>query len=468
MTTKISTSNLQTDAVQLLDAIATTANTAANVATLTYESANAASNLASSVTASVTIYATPDLLPLSGVSAGSQAFVTSTNRLYIWSGTGWYSIALINTAPSITSGGDASYTFATDGTPIVITLEASDPEGIPITWSYAVTTGSLGSTASVSQADNVFTITPSTNTEDAGEFSITFTASDGVNLATSVSAFTLAFGPDWSNTTETKVVSSDVATSDNFGYDVSISGDYAIVGAQYEDPNGIDAAGSAYIFTRSGGTWTQQAKLIASDASAGDNFGWSVDIDGDTAIVGAYADTNDIQFEGAAYIFTRSGTTWTQQARLQASDVAQYDIFGLAVAIDGDTAVVGAFNNDTGGDNAGAVYVFTRSGTTWTQQAKLQSSPVEAGARFGQSVAIENGTIVVGADRDSTGGLYRGAIFIFTGSGSSWTQQNKIQASDAANTMYLGFRSGISGNTIITGAHGLNTGSGSAYFYTAS
>lgn len=197
MTTKISTSNLQTEAVQLLETIHSTANTAANVAALTYSSANAAANLASSVTASVTVYATPDLLPLSSVTAGAQAFVTSTNRLYIWTGTGWYNIALINTNPSITSGPDSAYAFAIDGTPIVLTLVASDPEGIPITWSYSVTSGSLGNTATVSQADNVFTITPSTNEANVGVFELTFTASDGVNIATAASTFTLAFAsPD--------------------------------------------------------------------------------------------------------------------------------------------------------------------------------------------------------------------------------------------------------------------------------
>jgi len=142
----------------------------------------------------VTTYSTLAELPLADNTAGAQAFVAENNRLYIWNGSGWYNIALINTAPSITSGGDASYELATDGTPIEITLVASDPEGIPITWSYSVTSGILGSIATISQADNVFTITPSTDTENAGEFSITFTASDGVNLATSVSSFTLVFG----------------------------------------------------------------------------------------------------------------------------------------------------------------------------------------------------------------------------------------------------------------------------------
>ncbi len=109
-----------------------------------------------------TVYSTIGDLPLSDVTTGAQAYVSSTNRLYIWNGTGWYNIALINTAPTITTGGSSSYDLAIDGTATVVTLEANDPEGIPITWNYAVTSGSLGSTATVSQANNVFTITPST------------------------------------------------------------------------------------------------------------------------------------------------------------------------------------------------------------------------------------------------------------------------------------------------------------------
>lgn len=140
----------------------------------------------------VTVYQTD--LPLSGNSAGDMAYITDLSSLYIYTGAGWFNVAIINTNPTITVGPDGGYAFATDGTPIVLTLEAQDPEDVPITWSYAVTSGSLGSTATVSQADNVFTITPSTNRENVGQFSITFTASDGVNLATAVSSFTLLFG----------------------------------------------------------------------------------------------------------------------------------------------------------------------------------------------------------------------------------------------------------------------------------
>ena len=142
-----------------------------------------------------TPYATLAELPLSGNETGAQAFVSETNRLYIWNGSGWYNIALINTAPSIIQGGIGGYSLATDGTPTVITLQANDPEGIPITWGYTVTSGTLGTTATVTQADNVFTITPGTvDPTDAGTFQLTFTASDGVNVATDVNNFTLAFG----------------------------------------------------------------------------------------------------------------------------------------------------------------------------------------------------------------------------------------------------------------------------------
>tara|TARA_R110000764_G_scaffold12178_10_gene35995 strand:+ start:10387 stop:11784 length:1398 start_codon:yes stop_codon:yes gene_type:complete len=138
-------------------------------------------------------YATLSALPLVGVEDDTLVKVLDTNKLYKWTGTGWYFLDPVNTNPTITTVGDAAYTLATDGTPTVVTLAANDPEGFPIIWSYAVTAGSLGSTATVSQSNNVFTITPSTDVEDIGAFTLIFTASDGVNLATSASQFSLAF-----------------------------------------------------------------------------------------------------------------------------------------------------------------------------------------------------------------------------------------------------------------------------------
>lgn len=141
----------------------------------------------------VTVYATLAALPLTGVTAGAQAYVTATNRLYLWTGTGWYNIALVNQAPTITAGANATYNLAADGTPTVVTLQGTDPEGLALVWSYEITSGSLGSIATITQNNNVFTITPSTNSANAGTFGITFKASDGINIATSASTITLAF-----------------------------------------------------------------------------------------------------------------------------------------------------------------------------------------------------------------------------------------------------------------------------------
>ena len=157
------------------------------------------------------IYSTAADLPLTNVASGAKAYVTETHRLYLWNGSGWYNIALINTAPTITTGGAATYTLASDGTATVITLVATDPEGVPITWSHSVTTGTLGSTAVVTQSANVFTVTPSSTA--AGTFSLTFTASDGINVATSTSAFTLSFVV--TNSQYTILLATAVSTSDN-------------------------------------------------------------------------------------------------------------------------------------------------------------------------------------------------------------------------------------------------------------
>jgi len=145
--------------------------------------------------ATVAAYSLMSELPLTGVAAGAQAFVSENNKLFLWTGTGWYNIALVNQTPSAISGANATYNLAIDGTPTVVTLNATDPEGIPLTWSYQVTTGALGSTATVAQADNVFTITPSATEADAGTFTLTFSASDGVNQSVASSDFSLAFAP---------------------------------------------------------------------------------------------------------------------------------------------------------------------------------------------------------------------------------------------------------------------------------
>jgi len=169
----------------------------------TYNSTVGAWAPAAADTSGVTVYATVDDLPATGT-AGDQAFVTASNRLYLWNGSGWYNIALINTTPSI-SGVSSSYALASDGTPTVVTITATDPEGLPITYSIASDTS--GNIATVTSNNNVFTITPSTNSANAGTFSLTFRASDGVNIASAISSFTLVFKVENSNYTTALITS---------------------------------------------------------------------------------------------------------------------------------------------------------------------------------------------------------------------------------------------------------------------
>jgi hypothetical protein len=174
---------------------------------------------------------------------------------------------------------------------------------------------------------------------------------------------------------EVKLLADDGAPNDSFGFNVALSGNTAIIGAPEvdDDIRGVDV-GAAYVFTRSGHIWHQQAKLTADDGAAKDGFGGNVALSGDTAVIGAMFQDSRGDNSGSAYVFTRSGTTWNQQVKLTAADGAKGDAFGQSIALSGDTVVIGAPHDDDKGNDAGSVYVFTRSGTTWSQQAKLTAS----------------------------------------------------------------------------------------------
>ena len=211
------------------------------------------------------------------------------------------------------------------------------------------------------------------------------------------------------------MVANDGVAEAFFGGSVAINNGTIVVGAVDDDNENGEDSGSAYVYIRNGDTpWTQQAKLMAKDGAAYDYFGRSVDVDGDTVVVGARYD-DDGTNNGSVYIFTRSGTTWSQQSKLVAEDGADGDRFGNSVAVDGDTIVVGASGNDNeNGKDSGSAYVFTRTGTTWTQQAKLLPKDGAAGDDFGKSVAIHGGTIVVGAMYDDNeNGADSGSAYVF-------------------------------------------------------
>ncbi len=211
-------------------------------------------------------------------------------------------------------------------------------------------------------------------------------------------------------TQQAMLKASDAQAIDSFGYSVAISGDTVVAGAHLEDTSGTNA-GAAYVFTRTASVWTQQTKLSASNAEGGDNFGYSVAISSDTIVVGArWEDSSSIGTEtdnnasrsGAAYVFIRNGINWPQQAYLKASNPESNDIFGYSVAIAGNTIVVGAYSEDDLAIDSGAVYVFTRTAGTWTQITSLKASTPDNGDQFGRSVAISGDTLAAGAQNEDS------------------------------------------------------------------
>jgi len=274
-------------------------------------------------------------------------------------------------------------------------------------------------------------------------------------------------GSTW--TQQAKLTADDGAASDYFGYSVALDGDTVLVGAIYDTVGANSYQGSAYVFTRSGSTWTQQGKLTAGDGAAYDAFGWSVALDGDTSLVGAIYDDVANLDQGSAYVFTRSGSTWTQQTKLTAGDGAEGDYFGRSVALDGDSALVGASYDDVFSSNQGSAYVFARSGSTWTQAAKLTAGDGAASDYFGFSVALDGDTALVGAYASDVGpNLDLGSAYVFTRSGSTWTQQTKLTAGDGAANDQFGISVALDGDTALVGALGDNSYQGSAYVFTRS
>jgi hypothetical protein len=233
--------------------------------------------------------------------------------------------------------------------------------------------------------------------------------------------------------------------------------------------------GSAYVFTRSGTSWSQQAHLTADDGAALDDFGWSVALFGDTALVGAWLDAiGENLNQGSAYVFVRSGTNWSQQAKLTAPDAPGYDRFGYSVALSGETALVGSYNDDVGATiNQGSAYVFVRSGTSWSQQAQLTAADGAAYDVFGSSVALSGETALVGASSDDVGAnVDQGSAYVFARSGTSWSPQGKLTGADGAAHDYFGWAVALSGETALVGVPydqvGLNAEQGSAYLFARS
>ena len=364
-----------------------------------------------------------------------------------------------------------------------------------------VTTASNGVATIMAGSTTTVTYTP--NTDFVGTDSFTYTVSDGTDTDTGTATINIGDPPvkpagltatagnnqaalTWTDPSDNsitgyeyhlraqtaKLTASDGAPDDEFGNSVAVDGDTMVVGTRVYDGNGSDP-GSAYVYVRQSGVWSRVAKLTASDGAGDDRFGYSVAVDGDTVVVGAYRDDDNGSDSGSAYVFTKPAAGWTTTsiaAKLTASDGAPFDYFGHMVRVDGETVVVGAYMDDDNGSESGSAYVFTKPGTGWTTTssfaAKLTTSDGAPFNHFGFSVAVDGDTVVVGA-------RFAESAYVFTKPGTGWTTTSsfsaKLTASDGAAHDRFGYKVTVNGDTLLVSAYRDNdkgTNSGSAYVFT--
>ena len=276
-----------------------------------------------------------------------------------------------------------------------------------------------------------------------------------------------------------KLVASDGASGDDFGWSVAISGDSIVVSARRDEVNGI-TIGSAYLFERNVGgedNWGEVTKLLASDGASGDDFGWSVAISGDTVVVGSRQDSDNGFFSGSAYLFERDEGgvgNWGEVIKLLASDGATGDNFGSSVAISGDTVVVGAHRADDNGIDSGSAYLFERNEggmDNWGEFIELVASDVDDFDELGASVAISGDTVVVGARGDDDNGIGYGTAYLFErneGGMDNWGEVTELLAVDRDEHDIFGGSVAINGDLVVVGARGDNDGgpvNNSAYLF---
>ncbi|TXG76443.1 hypothetical protein E6P97_03445 [Patescibacteria group bacterium] len=422
-----------------------------------------------------------------GANGATSAGQSDSGAVYVYtrSGSTWTQQARLNAAnASVSRSLGADVVLSADGNTLAVGAESDEGSGITSAGAIYVFIRS-GSTWS-EQVRLDAAADRSTN-DRFGRYSAI--SADGNTLATcayldeelgltdvgSVYVFTRS-GSTWSQ--QARLNAGDAASGDGFGSSVSLSsdGNTLAIGASLDDNTGGTDAGSVYVFTRSGTTWSQQTRFQANDAAGNSYFGsHAVTLSGDgrTIGVGAY---NARSTSGAVYIFDYVKNAWSE-VRLQASDAAANDQFGFRVALssDGNTLAIGSWYDDnSGGTNAGSVYVFTRSGTTWTQQTRLQANDAAANDNFGWSVALssDGNTLAVGSSYDdNSGGANAGSVYVFTRSGSTWSQQTRLQANDALTSDSFGQSVALSsdGNTLAVGAYqddnSGGTNAGSVYVY---
>ncbi|MBN2493721.1 MAG: thrombospondin type 3 repeat-containing protein [Deltaproteobacteria bacterium] len=271
--------------------------------------------------------------------------------------------------------------------------------------------------------------------------------------ADSGSVFVFVLDPEGFWGLQAQLTADDAAAGDLFGIAVCVSGDSLLVGASGDDDSGIDA-GSAYVFTRDGADWSQQAELVAADTAAGDAFGTAVGLFGDRAVIGAPSALAVDFHSGAAYVFSRSDSSWSEQAKLAGDDLAEGDFFGIGVAVSGDDLVVGAPHDDQGEPDSGSAHVFVHQAGGWSRQAVLRASDAEPGDQLGVSVCLSGDMALIGAVGDSHAGDYSGSAYVFVRQGESWAQQAVLAADDAQEYDQAGTSVALAGDLALVGAPG--------------
>jgi len=267
---------------------------------------------------------------------------------------------------------------------------------------------------------------------------------------------------------DTKLVPANPEDLDHFGFKVAIDGQTLVVASDNDDTINGEDSGSVYIYTRDAGTWSLETQLLPADGDPADFFATAIDIQADTLAVGTPNDDDRATDAGAVYVYTRDAGIWSFEAKLLASDAADGDWLGISLAIDNNTIVAGATKRDNNGEDSGAAYVFTRTGTTWFTEATLLAFDGAPNDRFGVSVAVEADTVVVGAPRADETGVDSGAVYAYTRYDGIWAHQPKALADDLGPDDRFGRSVAYDNGTLLVGAYfedqlGINAGSTYAF-----
>ncbi|HEY6942375.1 hypothetical protein [Dokdonella sp.] len=268
----------------------------------------------------------------------------------------------------------------------------------------------------------------------------------------------------------------DAAPGEEFGNAIALQGSIAMIAMHNAAIGGLAQAGAVYVFRYDGSQWVQAQKLVADAPLLVANFGDSIALDGDTAVIGAGNERGAAQEPsvGAAYVFTADANgTWTQAQRLASSDPHHWDQFGIAVGLAGDTIMVGVSQetwvDQNSGPGPGAVRVFTRSAGTWSESGVLRADDGVDGDYFGEMLAFDGQTLVVGAPAV---GSYQGAAYVFARSGADWTQRQKLVAAEAEENAFFARSLALAGDRLALGAPGATAGetpfAGAAYLFASS